>query len=100
MQRERNTRRDGSSFDETTIQLVWEKASRVPGSPSLRRDDCGAVIERSALGSASEFGWEIDHVYPVWQGGSDNLANLIALHWENNKAKGDDYPDFACRLTR
>ena len=42
----------------------------------------------------SEFGWEIDHVFPVIMGGDDFEQNLRAMHWKNNESKGDDYPEY------
>ena len=46
------------------------------------------------------FGWEIDHIYPVFKlkqlGVSeklwDNPLNIRALHWKNNRSKGASYP--------
>lgn len=43
-------------------------------------------------GQESQFGWEIDHIVPVSSGGTDELENLQALHWENNASKGELYP--------
>lgn len=40
----------------------------------------------------SNFGWEIDHVYPIAMGGDDNIENLRAMQWENVESKGSDFP--------
>jgi len=37
----------------------------------------------------SEYGWEIDHINPVANNGSDDLYNLQPLYWGNNLDKGD-----------
>ena len=38
------------------------------------------------------FGWEIDHIIPRSQGGSDDLSNLQPLYWINNREKCEEYP--------
>ncbi len=37
----------------------------------------------------SKYGWEIDHINPVANGGGDELNNLQPLNWVNNANKGD-----------
>lgn len=84
-------------FTEDIIQQVWDKAQTVEGynSATIKKDGCGAWILRSEYGNTdSIFGWEIDHIYPVSKGGDDDFINLRAFQWENNRAKGDDYPAY------
>ena len=80
------------SFSEYIIQKVWEKGETVPGNdPDLwRRDQCAAWIGRAYYGNRnSQYGWEIDHIRPVSNGGNDELYNLRPLQWGNNAAKQD-----------
>ena len=84
-------------MDEKTVQQVWEKGIKVEGfDPSqIRKDSCGAFIVRSHYKNRnSDYGWEIDHVYPESKGGDNNLVNLRPMQWENNVKKGDDFPDY------
>ena len=96
MPRKRNTDRQGQSFSEETKRAVWNKAEIVPGHSSdiQRKDRCGAWIDWEKYGDTNENGngWEIDHIQPVAANGSDDLSNLQPLQWQNNRAKGDDYP--------
>ena len=99
MSRAWSTRANGSPFDKATIDAVWAKATREDGYESFRKDRCGASVHRTDYGKVEKFGWEIDHVKPVASGGTDDLSNLQPLHWENNRHKGDSYPDWECRRT-
>lgn len=77
------------SFDEETIQQVWEKGHAEPRYDSnvWRKDDCKAWVRRNKYGSRnSPYGWEIDHIKPESEGGTDEISNLRPLQWENNAA--------------
>lgn len=41
MARNPNTDRNGSNFDEDTIEAVWKKGTPEPAYPSFRKDTCG-----------------------------------------------------------
>ena len=87
-----NNSKEGRAFDQATIAAVWSKASiDYNYNPNeYRRDYCGALIRFSDYGNtSSSFGWEIDHIWPKSLGGGDEISNLQALHWLNNRSKGD-----------
>ena len=98
--RKPGSKRDGRSFTPAEIQAVWEKGRTVRGKnpAQYRQDACGALIYRYSYGELTPMGWEIDHILPVSQGGRDDLYNLQPLQWENNRRKGDDYPDYTCAV--
>ncbi len=96
-----NKDRNGCSFSYATIEAVWRKALAVPGhNPrDIRKDLCGAWIKRSHYGNTdSDFGWEVDHVWPATLGGTDGLSNLQPLHWQNNRKKADSVSGNFCAV--
>ncbi len=97
MARNSNTTREGGAFDEATIEAVWQK-----GTPEayagFRKATCGASMQRSMYGKTVQYGWEIDHIKPVAEGGTDDRANLQPLQWENNRYKSDDWPNWSCKV--
>lgn len=74
--------------------IAWDNAHVVRGkNPELyRKDDYGNIIYKPSYGKQSEMGWEIDHKHPKSKGGTDNLRNLQAIQWEENRIKSDKYP--------
>ena len=90
-----------ANFTDEQIQSVWEKGLIVDGyeNTKYRQDFCGAWIQRDKYGKEETYGWEIDHVYPFSKGGTDDIKNLRPMQWENNRSKGDDYPNYSCAVT-
>jgi len=90
MFRHRNTDCLGKPFDPATVQAVWDRAEMSREHAPLRRDVFGALVWREGYGNTNcKLGWEIDHIQPVEQGGTDRLENLQALQWENNRRKDE-----------
>lgn len=86
--------------DEQLKRAVWNKGTPIPGyDPSVwRRDVCNHAMRYADHGSTvSDYGWEIDHIYPAAKGGGDEFSNLQPLYWANNRHKGDNYP-WSCPL--
>lgn len=92
--RRMNTDCEGKPFDRITVAQVWLKALPVRGQDPrrIRADVRGAWIAFAEFGRRSPLGWEIDHLRPIARGGGDESANLQALHWANNRSKGDHWP--------
>ena len=87
--------------EESTVDFVWQKGLTVEGyNPDLYRQDySGAWISRSAYGDRdSILGWEIDHVYPLSKGGTNEDINLRPINWRNNLSKGDSYPEYVAEI--
>lgn len=98
MARKHNTNKDGGSWTEATKKLVWNKGVSIPGysQDEWRRDKCGTAMQYSQHGNRdSTYGWEIDHINPVANNGSDDLSNLQPMNWANNASKGDKL-DWKC----
>jgi len=94
----------GNSFPDAYVQAVWEKGIIDPNQNKdvYRKDACGNWILRSAYGDTnSNYGWEIDHIFPKSKGGTDDLGNLQPLQWAENRHKSDTLPMYwSCRVKK
>lgn len=88
-----NTDKNGNSWTEETKKAVWAKAQEVLSlnKNTWRYDKCHKKVKWEDYGNRnSDYGWEIDHINPVANNGSDELENLQVLYWKNNADKSDN----------
>ena len=75
------------SYTEQELSKIWQKGKLIRNyDPRIwRRDDYGSCMKKSQHGDRkSKYGWEVDHIKSVADGGTDDLLNLRPLQWKNN----------------
>jgi len=69
------------------IDAVWQKGSLIPGENpwEWRTDRYGNMIFYADYANIdSVFGWIVDHIVSLANGGTDNIENLQPVQWEVN----------------
>lgn len=73
-----------STYSSEEIKAVWDKAEYIDGVILYRKDCYGYTITDSEyMHERSVFGWFIDHIVPLKEGGSDDVDNLIPVNVYN-----------------
>ena len=74
------------------VEKVWGKAKKVRGKDSsmYRRDSYENMMYKPSRGKLSDMGWDVGHIKPKSNDGSDSTVNLQVLNSSVNRAKGAD----------
>jgi len=80
-----------TQYDRWTLTRIWLNSKEIPGTNGVdaRLDRYGNLMRWSQYGETTEHGWEVDHIIPKSQGGSDDISNLEPMHWKANRQKSD-----------
>ena len=72
-------------------EKTWNNAKLIRGKDKdvYRQDPYGNTMYKPSHGKSSAMGWDVDHIKPQAQGGSDATRNLQALNSSVNRSKGD-----------
>ncbi len=79
-------------MDQATINAVWAKGNidERYHPNEYRYDVHGKWMRYVDYGNRnSDFGWEIDHMFPLSKGGSNHISNLQPLNYLSNVRKSD-----------
>ena len=75
-----------------TAMRLWTKSF---GKTINTIDFAGRRIYKGAYNDRdSEYGWNVDHIYPESKGGKTTDSNLICCHITTNDEKADSFPTF------
>lgn len=83
MNNELHNASSNQNYDDFTIVEVWRKAVPYKRFELYKLDKFGSIMFYDDYGIETENGWLIDHINPITNGGSDDLENLIPVHWKN-----------------
>lgn len=77
--------RERRNFSEQEVTAVWSRAQMIPGlTPRMfRLCSAGRIIARADYNNrSSSFGWRIDHIVRLADGGTNSVTNLQPLNWQ------------------
>lgn len=81
-----------------TAMRLWNKQF---GKSNEVFDYAGRKIMKGAYNQRnSQFGWNVDHIFPESKGGKTTDANLICCHILTNDEKADKFPSFVANGKR
>lgn len=75
------------NIPEEWLPYIWAKGTIIPNfdPDKFRLDAYKKCMQRSERGNRkSPYGWEVDHIKPLSEGGKTKLINLRPLHWKSN----------------
>lgn len=79
-------------IDSKTAFRLWE---RDYGRDVRSKDYAGRPMDKAAYGDRnSDYGWNIDHIYPESKGGKSVPNNLICCNIQTNDEKANKFPAF------
>lgn len=85
-------KRKNMELNRETAMRIWNKTF---GKQTKGVDFAFRAIAKGAYGDRnSDYGWNVDHILPVSQGGKTNDSNLIITHIKTNDEKADKFPCF------
>ena len=74
-------------INKDTAMKLWNETY---GKETKVHDYEGREIQKAAYGqTGSRYAWDIDHIDPKSQGGTDRRDNLQIVHIKTNREKGD-----------
>jgi len=76
-----------SYSDEERREIAWQRTAQFASDMSLL--DCdNRLIFKDEYGKNTEYGWHVDHIIPLAEGGPDVPSNWRARHWRGNCSAG------------
>jgi len=67
---------------------AWSRANPSTFGTDYRIDCDHRLIKWDQFGKLTDYGWEVDHIFPTALGGCDNYSNIRARHWRGNRSAG------------
>jgi hypothetical protein len=80
---------ESALFDISVINAVWDKAQSEYGFFFFKRDRFGEIIAKHHYSEQSQYGWYIEYIVPLTDGGTNDIDNLRPVHWKNSARASD-----------